>query len=438
MHKDLRNPHYTQWRQFLGESEDWTKEQIDEYQFEQLKKIFDYAWEHIKGYRELWSIHGLTPQSLKSLDDVNLFPCVTKEDIRDRLDDFSVKRSDAKYTTTGGSTGIPFGFYRTPEAFGRELASKAWQYYRIGWKEGDPQIVFKGVPITTEDKTEFFPELNELRFSSYYMTPDWLELYIKKTIEYKPLWMRCLPSTGFMLAKYLKEKKISFPELKGILCSSENLYDFQKQYMIDVFKCRVFSHYGHEEIAALAGFCEYSDNYHVLPQYGYVQLLDDENKHITTEGQSGEVVATSFIMNSTFFIRYRTKDIARYAGNRCGQCGRPYQIWDRIDGRLQEFFITKSKRHIPMMSINFYDDIFDELKFFQYYQDTIGVIILKYVPRDSSEVPDLAAIRNKLNAKFDNDVDIIFKEVKADDLTRTRRGKYLFLEQKLEAALRKP
>jgi hypothetical protein len=29
-----------------------------------------------------------------------------------------------EYITTGGSTGIPFGFYRTPKAFGRELAAK--------------------------------------------------------------------------------------------------------------------------------------------------------------------------------------------------------------------------------------------------------------------------------------------------------------------------
>jgi hypothetical protein len=86
--------------------------------------------------------------------------------MRDRLDDFTVKIPGVKYVTTGGSTGVPFGFYWTDEAFGRELASKAYQYYRIGWKEGDPQIVFRGLPIVSPDKTEFFPEFNELRFSS--------------------------------------------------------------------------------------------------------------------------------------------------------------------------------------------------------------------------------------------------------------------------------
>jgi len=432
IHKDLSNPHYTQWIQFLRESEDWNREQIETYQFEQLKRLIDYAWEHTTGYKKLWSQYGLTPQSFKALDDINLFPCVSKEDIRDHLNDFTVKLPGMEYITTGGSTGIPFGFYRTPEAFGRELASKAWQYYRIGWKEGDPQIVFRGLPIATDDKMVFFPEYNELRCSSYYMTPEWLDGFIQKALEYKPLWLRCYPSAGFMLAKYIKQAGRQFPELKGILCASENLYDFQKKYMHDVFKCRVFSHYGHYELAALAGFCEYSDDYHVMPQYGFVQLLDNGNNQVIAEGQTGEITATSFIMNATCFIRYRTKDIAQYTGSHCAKCGRPYQIWNQIEGRLQEFFITKSNRLISIAAINMHDSIFDELKFFQYYQDTVGVVIFKYVPRDTVRKPDITIIMNKLNAKFDDDVDIIFKEVKSEELVKTRRGKYLYLEQKLE------
>jgi phenylacetate-CoA ligase len=432
IHKDLNNPYYVEWLDFLKKSEDWTREQIETYQFEQLKKKITYAWDNTKGYRALWSQYGVNPQSLKTLEDINKFPCVSKEDIRDRVDDFTVTVPDMRYITTGGSTGIPFGFYWTSRAFGRELASKAYQYYRIGWKEGEPQIVFRGLPIASLDKIEVFPEYNELRCSSYYMTEEWLGYFIQKALEYKPLWLRCYPSSGFLLARFIKETGCTFPPLRGVLCASENLYDFQKQYMSDVFKCRVFSHYGHYELAALAGFCEYSDTYHVLPHYGFVQLLDDEDKPVTIHGQVGEIVATSFIMDSTCFVRYRTKDFAVYEGDSCPQCGRPYQLWSAIEGRSQDFFVTKSKRYISIAAINMHDDIFDDIKLFQYYQDTPGIVVFKYVPKETFNDLTIKKIRLKLNLKFEDDIDVFFKEVADTDLVRTKRGKYLYLQQQLK------
>jgi phenylacetate-CoA ligase len=432
VHKDLNNPYYIEWLQFLKNSEDWSKEQIETYQFEQLKKMINYAWDNTNGYRALWSQYGVSPQSFKIPEDINKFPCISKEDIRDRLDDFTVKVPDMEYTSTGSSTGIPFGFYRTPKAFGRELASKAHQYYRVGWKEGVPQLVFRGTPINTEEKIEFYPEFNELRCSSYYMTDKWMDLFCKRAMEYRPLWLRCYPSTGFLFAKFVKESAVSFPQLDGILCTSENLYDFQKQYLHDTFNCRVFNHYGHFELAALAGYCEYVDTLHVLPQYGFVQLIDENGRQVTKRGKVGEVVASSFLMNSTCFIRYRTQDFAVYAGEQCPCCGRPYQIWERIEGRLQEYFVTKSNRYISMSAINMHDDIFNDLFQFQYFQEEPGKVILKYIPKNSFNSLSAQKIKDKLLYKFNNDVDLTLREVGENEIYRTPRGKCLYLHQKIK------
>jgi phenylacetate-CoA ligase len=435
LHKDLSNEHYVQWLDFLAKSETWSRQQIEEYQFKHLQTAIHYAWENTVGYKKLWTRHGVSPASFNSLSDINRFPCVTKEDIRDNLSDFTVKTSYMEYVTTGGSTGIPLGLYRTPQAFGRELASKAHQYYRVGWREGDPQIVFRGLPISTQDKTEFFPEYNELRCSSYYMTPEWLDGFLRKACEYKPLWLRCYPSSGYALAKHIKQSNLRFPQLKGILCASENLYDFQKSYMNETFGCRVFSHYGHYECAVLAGYCEYNDKYHVLPQYGFAQLLDPNGYTITTSGQAGEIVASSFIMDSTLFIRYRTGDIALYASAECSECNRPYQLWNKIEGRTQDYIVTGSGRHISIAAINMHDNIFDELKYFQYYQDTPGTLVFRYISKDDAHPPDTKIIRDKLNAKLEGDIAILFKQVTLDEIKRTPRGKFLFLEQKLDTSV---
>lgn len=432
IHKDLLNPHYTEWLAFLAAGENWTREQIEEYQLAGAREMASYLEANSQGYRELWALHGVSAAGIRSLADLNAFPCVTKEDIRDKLERFTVAAPDMEYTSTGSSTGIPFGFYRTPQAFGRELASKAYQYYRVGWKEGDRQLVFRGTPIDTPDKTLFYPEFNELRCSTYYMTQEWLELFRQKALEYQPEWLRCYPSSAFLLARFIKETGRPMPQLKGILLTSENLYDFQKEYISKTFNCRIFCHYGHFELAALAGFCEKADSYHVLPQYGYVQLLDREDKPVTRPGQVGEIVATSFLMKATGFFRYRTRDFAVYQGESCPECGRPYQIWSRIEGRLQEYFVTKDRRCVSMSAVNMHDDIFNELLQFQYYQEQPGTVILRYIPKSSFSPASERKIREKLLFKFDNSVDIILQEVGEEGITRTRRGKCLYLVQKIK------
>jgi phenylacetate-CoA ligase len=291
-------------------------------------------------------------------------------------------------------------------------------------------MVFRGLPIDTADHTQFFPEFNELRCSSYYLTPSQMEIYRQKAWEYKPDFIKCYPSSGYIFASYLKESGKPFPQIKGILCASENLYDFQKKLLSQVFNCRVFSHYGHYELAVIAGFCEYEDTYHVLPFYGYAELIDNKGRAVATPGEVGEIVATSFIMKGTPFIRYRTRDFAVFKSFGCPRCGRPYQIWDRIEGRLQEFIITKAGRYISMTAMNMHDDVFDKLKQFQYYQDKRGVVEFRYIPKGELSAKDVAVIGQRLKVKLGKDVDLSFRKV--SNIPLTGRGKFRFLVQELD------
>jgi len=126
----------------------------------------------------------------------------------------------------------------------------------------------------------------------------------------------------------------------------------------------VFSHYGHSEMVVLAGFCEYEDIYHVLPQYGYAELIGSNEQLITKPGQIGEIVGTSFIMDSTPFIRYRTREFAVLTGWGCPACGLPYQVWERLEGRAQEFFVPRGGRYVSVTAAiaAMHDDIWDHIE----------------------------------------------------------------------------
>ena len=435
-HRDLSNPHYVAWRRFLQDAEHWSAQEIADYQLAELRRVVAHAYEHTAGYRALYDQAGVHPDSIRTLEDVQRLPFVTKEMIRDHLEEFSAPVLDRYYVTTGGSTGIPVGMYRDPVSFAKELASKAHQYARVGWREGDRQLVMRGLKIEGEDHVEFIPDFNELRCSTYQFTPEAMEVYRQYACRYRPQWLRCYPSSGYLFARFLLETGREFPQLQGVLCSSEALYDFQKEALHAAFGARVFSHYGHYEMAVLAGFCEFRDTYHVLPQYGYAELVDQQGKLVTTPGQVGEIVATSFIMSATPFIRYRTQDLAMFLGWSCPACGRPYQIWERIEGRLQEFIVTRTGRYLSPTMINMHDDTFDPIKQFQFYQKEAGKVVFRFIPREICDERAVEAMAAKLRWKLGEDVELTMERV--DQIPLTGRGKQRFLIQELKLAYDDP
>lgn len=432
-HSDLNNTNYINWINFLKSSQNWSITQIENYQLSELKRIIQTAYENTNGYHQLFDDHNISPHDIASFEDFRKIPFLEKEMIRDRLNDFTVNTINCQYVTTGGSTGIPTGLYRTDIAFAKELASKAYQYYRVGWKEGDPQLVFRGIPIETNDHMEFIPEFNELRCSSYYLTQKWMEIYRQKAWEFKPKWLRCYPSSGYLFARFLRDTNRDFPPISGILCASENLYEYQKQLLSNQFNCRVFSHYGQYEMSVLAGYCEYSDNYHVLPQYGYAELVDNKDNPIINPGEIGQIVGTSFINNATLFIRYHTRDYAVYKGAKCSFCKRPYQIWERIEGRAQEFILTATGRYISMTAINMHDDIFDNINEFQFYQNKPGLVIFKYIPTQHINDTIVNNMKHRILKKIDYDIKLTMESV--DIIPKSNRGKHTFLIQKLNINL---
>ncbi|MBI4263340.1 MAG: phenylacetate--CoA ligase family protein [Acidobacteria bacterium] len=429
VHADLENLEYRSWRRFLWSADRWPLERIQQYQISEVRRVVGLGYHRTRGYRALFDEAAVAPSDIRTLEDVRRLPFVDKEQLRDRLDDFTMDVAERTYVTTGGSTGIPFGMYRGRRAFARELASKAHQYGRVGWREGDRQLVLRGLSIDAPDHVELVERFQELRCSSYHLVPESMNRYVELAHEYRPLWLRCYPSAGCILARYLRETGQRLPPLKGILCASENLYDDQKALLTEVFGARVFSHYGHYELAALAGFCEGSDRYHVLPQYGHVELVGRDGRIVDQPGQLGEIVATSFLMDATLILRYRTSDLAVFGAWSCEACGRPYQIWDRIEGRLQEFIVTGTGRYISMTAMNMHTPVFDPLRQFQFHQERAGAVDFRYVPKGPVGDAALGEIREALARKLGGDVELRLQAV--PEIPMTHRGKHRFLVQKL-------
>lgn len=429
------NTFYETYR-FLKKSQWWSEEEIQAYQLNKLQELIAHAYENVPYYTHLFNKIGLKPEDIQNFDDLKQIPYLTKEIIQENIDLLKAKNypeSSFQYVNTGGSTGIPMGFYiekGTSNAKERAFIKTMWD--KVGYRFRDKCVYLRGAIVKDADHGNFW-EYNMLNrwliLSSYHMTGKNLPAYIEEIQKFKPKYFQAYPSAITILAKYMKDNGISpFPTVKAILCGSENLYSSQRKLIKDVFECRVYSWYGHSEQAVLGGECEYSPNYHLFPEYGYTELIDEQGNDVTLQDRMGEVVVTGFNNPIFPFIRYRTMDLGVLTNEKC-KCGRDYPLLKRVEGRLQEFIVTKDDRLISMTAINMHSDVFSNVKQFQFYQEKKGDVVLNIVKSDSYSENDSSIIKKQLKEKFGNDVNLTLKFV--DHIYRTKSGKYRFLIQKL-------
>lgn len=428
------SPEFSQFKKFLSESQFWSKQKLDEYQYEKTKELLDYAEKMVPYYQKKFAEYGVSSKDFINLSDIKKFPTITKEEIRDNIELFISKdfpKYRLMYVTTGGSTAIPFGFYQPSSLEKIDLAFFDYHWNWVGCKLTDISVVLRGEFVGNEKKFfDYKPSKNEWRFSTYYLNEKTFDVYFKKLNEIKPVFIQAYPSAAELFARLMLERnlKLTF-QLKAIMLGSENVYDEQVELIEKVFNTRVHTWYGQAERVCLAPWSKNSRLFHVFPQYGLTELLGSDGEEITQEDETGEIVATGFYNFAMPFIRYRTMDLATHT-NQKSPDGFNYKLWKRIEGRLQELVVTSTGRLISMTAINMHDETFDNVRQFQFYQDTPGKLILKILPNQNFSQKDMQRIYDNLKFKLGNDTELEIKIV--DKIPRTKNGKLRFLEQKLE------
>lgn len=423
---------------FLQESQWWSREKLEEYQMQQLSKLLHHAYENVPYYRRIFDERGLKPKDIQDFDDFKKLPYLTKEIIRENLSDLVARNypeSKLQYCTTGGSTGIPLGFYREKGVSAlKEQAFMLTQWNRVGFKIGDRCVTLRGNIVQSASKAKFWeydPINKNLILSSYHITDETLPKYIAKVREFGPNFIQAYPSAITILARFMKENNVEpFPSIKALLLGSENLYPWQRELLEEVFQCRVYSWYGHSEQAVLAGECEKSTWYHIFPEYGFVELIAKDAETVIKEDKLGEIVATGLNKFICPLIRYRTMDLAVPITAMC-ECGRNYPLLKRVEGRLQELVVTRDGRVVTLTALIFaqHFEAFSKIKEMQLVQKTEGEITVNMVKSSQYSVNDEKEILSKMQRAVGKGLDISFDYV--NHIPRTKSGKYRFLIQKL-------
>jgi phenylacetate-CoA ligase len=420
---------YQDTYRFLQQSQWWSQHQIQSYQWQQLSSLLLHAYLHVPYYTKLFEAIGVKPQDIHSRQEFQKIPFLTKELVQQHLNELKAlnyKPSQFEYTLTGGSTGFPLHFYVEKGVwYARHLAYIRTLLERAECGSLDPSVLITG----SIKPMEYRPFSKTLVLSSFSLTTENLRSFIKKIKQLHPRYLIGYPSAITILATYMKSNAIVLEGVHAIFCYGETIYEWQREFFEEVFHCRVYGQYGHREQCVLAGTCEKSNRYHIFPEYGFVELVDAEGRPVTTEGARGEIVATGFHTGIFPFIRYKTGDIAVYTSQPCS-CGRQSMLFEKIEGRVQDFVVSKTNRLVPFMGIHhLIARSTENVKECQLFQDSVGTIVLRIVRGERYSNDDEQRIQQSFYQRFGDELSISFTYV--ETIPRTGRGKYPFLIQKL-------
>jgi phenylacetate-CoA ligase len=224
----------------------------------------------------------------------------------------------------------------------------------------------------------------------------------------------------YLLAKTLGRERGRRLTLKFLMSNSELLTAHAREYMEDVFGCKVYDDYSCLEFSAIAFECR-MQNLHVAADNVIVEVLDERGDRLPP-GEAGRIVVTSLNNYSMPYIRYEMSDIGVLSAEDC-PCGRCFPVLKAIVGRCDDFLITPSGRLIDPQTVVFQIETIPEVKEFRVIQQEDGSLTVSIIPEGMVQFLRIREeITGRLNALFSGTlpVDVIETTV----LDRGSTGKH--------------
>lgn len=357
-----------------------SQEDLINLQSEKLKSIVNHVYNNVPFYSKQMRKLNIRPEDIKSVEDIKLFPILTKKDIKENYSDLlSDDRAKRKYlqASTGGSTGEPLKYIRDNNSLvwteATQLRGMSWAKYKLGDKIIDfmsaenPTLL--GIIRSRLKKYYFFPPLSkEIEILAHMKT-------IKKL---KPYGLTGYASNLYRIACICFKHNINDISFEAIFPTSEMLYDYQRDFIEKQFKGKVFDYYGCSEVGSIAFECEFHSK-HVSNERLIVEI--DITKQNEILGIPGEIVVTDLDNYVMPFIRYKPGDFASLNTNKC-MCGRGLTRIESLEGRSQDYLVTIDDNYVSSVVI---PNRFKELKGIDQYQ------IIQKSKRDTT----LKIVKNK-------------------------------------------
>ena len=333
------------------EIETMPREEIKKLQSERLVWQVKRMYENVELFRKRMEEAGLTPDDVKSVDDLHKLPFSYKQDLRDYYPYglFAVPMQDiVRVHASSGTTGkkIVVGYTQkdlddwddcvarmlTAVGLGRDDFVQVSYGYGLftgglGAHGGSQKIGATTIPISSGNTHN----------------------QIQTMVDFGSTALCCTPSYALYLGETVEEMGVQNDlKLKAGIFGAEPWTEDMRHAIEDKLKLKAYDIYGLSEIMGpgVACECEYQCGMHVWEDMFIPEIIDPDTCEVLPYGEQGELVFTTITKEGFPIIRYRTRDICSLILEPC-KCGRTHIRMKKPCGRSDDMLIIRGVNVFP-------------------------------------------------------------------------------------------
>ena len=391
-------------------------------QFARLKNLVERVYTNVPFYRTKLDEAGVSPNDIKTLDDLAKLPFTTKDDLRVTYPYGLLAVPQAEIVEihmSSGTTGTPVidaytqrdmddwfeGMARTLSGAGgtrNDIVQNAYGYGLftggLGAHYGAQRIGATVIPVSSGNTEK--------------------QLMLMR--DFKSTIITCTPSYALYMAEQAREMGID-PTSLGLRAGcfgAEPWSENMRKEIEKAWNIKAYDIYGLTEITGPGVAFECAEQYgmHVNEDFWYPEIIDPATGTVLPEGEKGELVITTITKEGTPLIRYRTRDITFIIKERCG-CGRTTRRIHRLFGRTDDLLIIRGVNVFPsqiehaLMEIQHVEPnyliIVDRSA--QTHLDDAELHVEVNPEAFSDETKDMEQLRNKIEATMKSKLGIAIK-----------------------------
>ncbi len=327
-------------------------EQMRALQSEKLVAQVKRVYENVKYYRDLMDAKGVSPDDIKSIDDLHKLPFLTKSDLRDAYP-YGLLGTDLKncvrIQSTSGTTGRRVVAFYTQKDVDMWEECCARAITAAGGTDEDVCQVAYGYGLFTGG-----PGLNggshKVGCLTLPMSSGNTERQIQFMQDLHATILCCTPSYAAYIGETLKDMGLTPDDidLKAGIFGAEPWTEEMRRDIEKSLGIKAYDIYGLTETSGpgVSFECEEQTGMHINEDHFLAEIIDPETGEVLPEGSKGELVFTSLDKEGFPLLRYRTRDICVLSRKKCS-CGRTLIKMSKPMGRSDDMLIIRGVNVFP-------------------------------------------------------------------------------------------
>ena len=329
-----------------------SRDEMSALQGKRLHKVVSYVYHNVPFYRAKMQAMDLTPDDIRTIEDIVKLPFTTKQDIRDNYPfglqaapQSEIIRIHASSGTTGKATIV--GYTRKDIEIWSECMSRCLTAY--GVSRDDLFSVAYGYGLFTGGLGVHYGVEN-MSASVIPASTGNTEKHIGLIRDLGVTGIACTPSYALHLAETMEALGVNKGDLKLRIGAfgAEPWTENMRQEIQERLGLKGYNLYGLSEIMGpcVSYECECQNGSHICEDHFYPEIIDPATLSPLGRGKEGELVFTTLTKEGMPLLRYRTRDLCSLLEGECA-CGRTEVRMGRIVGRSDDMLIIRGINVFP-------------------------------------------------------------------------------------------